>query len=84
MTFDGISLLYVPEGHRYKLTLFAHIEGIADYKDFINFDVLREHLYFSRQEFEHSDEIFYIAPKFFSQEELDKMFVPILPEEVDV
>lgn len=84
MTFDGMSLLYIPEGHRYNLTLFANITSVIDYKQYLDFDILKENLYFSRQEFEHSDEIFYIAPNFFSQEELNKMFISILPEEVDI
>jgi hypothetical protein len=84
MSFDGMTLLYIPEGHRYKLTLFANITSVTDYMQYLDFKILRENLYFSIQEFEHHDEIFYIAPNFFSPEELTKMFVSILPEEVDI
>lgn len=82
--FGGASVLYVPEGRRYNLTIFAKIDKVEDYYYFLDFDVIKANVYFSKQEFTEDEEIFYVAPNFFTATELDIMFTQILPEEVDV
>lgn len=77
MTFSALNLLYIPEGVVYSVAFFTFINQAKTY----TLDEIRNDLYFSVS---NKDQILYVAPDFFSTEEIARLFIRILPEEVDI
>lgn len=77
MDFTAYSLLYVPEGKVYSVAFFTMVDQTRTY----SLEEIKYSLFFSVS---NKDQILYIAPDFFSQDELSRLFIPILPEEVDI